>query len=180
MTKTEAREGLRYRQLAERRRRVVASVMISRLKLMLEGRRESRDPRTATEDGSELRFAAAALMIEAARLDGQIDDRERERIVSIMVRQFSLAEDAASALLDDAERDTEDAHDLYAFTSVIRRHFDHDERIAMIGLLWEVCYADGELHDFEGNLLRRLAGLLYVTDQESGDQRRRALARLEK
>ena len=158
---------------------MVASGMISRLRQLLEGRGASRGSKPTALDGSELRFAAAALMIEAARLDGQIDDRERERIVSIMVRQFSLAEDAAAALLDDAERNTEDAHDLYGFTSVIRRHFDHDERVAMVGLLWEVCYADGELHDFEGNLLRRLAGLLYVTDQESGDQRRRALARLE-
>ena len=153
--------------------------MISRLKQLLKCRGESDNLKASAQDESELHFAAAALMIEAARLDGQFDDGERERIVTIMVRQFSLAKDESLALLEDAERDTEDAHDLYAFTSVIRRCFDHDERVAMIGMLWEVCYADGELHDFEGNLLRRLAGLLYVTDQESGNQRRRALARLE-
>ena len=152
--------------------------MISRLKKLLEVRRARDDGPAAALDQSELNFASAALMVEAAGLDGQIDDGERTKIVSIMVRQFSLDEDAAAALLDDAERDAEDAHDLYSFTSVIRRHFDHDERVAMVGLLWEVCYADGELHDFEANLLRRLAGLLYVTDQESGEERRRALARL--
>ena len=152
--------------------------MISRLKKLLEGRRARDDGAAVALDKSELNFASAALMVEAARLDGQIDDGERAQIVSIMVRQFSLDEDAAAALLDDAERDAEDAHDLYSFTSVIRRHFDHDERVAMVGLLWEVCYADGELHDFEANLLRRLAGLLYVTDQESGEERRWALARL--
>ena len=152
--------------------------MISRLKKLLEVRRARDDGPAAALDQSELNFASAALMVEAAGLDGQIDDGERTKIVSIMVRQFSLDEDAAAALLDDAERDAEDAHDLYSFTSVIRRHFDHDERVAMVGLLWEVCYADGVLHDFEANLLRRLAGLLYVTDQESGEERRRALARL--
>jgi uncharacterized tellurite resistance protein B-like protein len=153
--------------------------MISRLKKLLEARNARRDGVAVALDQSELKFASAALMIEAARLDGQIDDSERAKITSIMVRQFSLDEDAAAALVDDAERDSEDVHDLYSFTSVIRRHFDHDERIAMVGLLWEVCYADGELHDFEANLLRRLTGLLYVTDQESGAERRRALARLE-
>jgi uncharacterized tellurite resistance protein B-like protein len=152
--------------------------MISRLKKLLEVRGARDDGPAAALDQSELNFASAALMVEAAGLDGQIDDGERTQIVSIMVRQFLLDEDAAAALLDDAERDAEDAHDLYSFTSVIRRHFDHDERVAMVGLLWEVCYADGVLHDFEANLLRRLAGLLYVTDQESGEERRRALARL--
>jgi uncharacterized tellurite resistance protein B-like protein len=152
--------------------------MISRLKKLLEVRSARDDGPVAALDQSELNFASAALMVEAAGLDGQIDDGERTQIVSIMVRQFSLDEDAAAALLDDAERDAEDVHDLYSFTSVIRRHFDHDERVAMVGLLWEVCYADGVLHDFEANLLRRLAGLLYVTDQESGEERRRALARL--
>ena len=152
--------------------------MISRLKKLLEGRSQRVDGVTVALDKTELNFASAALMVEAARLDGQIDDGERAQIVSIMVRQFSLDEDAAAALLDDVEYDAEDSHDLYGFTSVIRRHFDHDERVAMVGLLWEVCYADGELHDFEANLLRRLVGLLYVTDQESGEERRRALVRL--
>ena len=152
--------------------------MISRLKNLLEGRSKRSAGFTVALDKTELNFASAALMVEAARLDGQIDDGERAQIVSIMVRQFSLDEDAAAALLDDVEYDAGDSHDLYGFTSVIRRHFDHDERVAMVGLLWEVCYADGELHDFEANLLRRLAGLLYVTDQESGEERRRALARL--
>jgi len=48
----------------------------------------------------------------------------------------------------------------------------------MIEMLWEVAYADGSLHDFESNMLRRVAGLLYVTDRESGDARKRVVARL--
>jgi len=79
--------------------------MISRLKKLLEGRRARDDGAAVALDKSELNFASAALMVEAARLDGQIDDGERAQIVSIMVRQFSLDEDAAAALLDDAERD---------------------------------------------------------------------------
>lgn len=154
--------------------------MITQLKKLLEARSGAGERPTTVVDRVELQFAAAGLMLEAARLDGHIDASERSRIASIMVRQFSLNKDAVDDLLADAENETQDAHDLYQFTSVIRQHFNHEERITMVGLLWEVCYADGELHDFEGNLLRRLAGLLYVTDQESGAQRQRALARLAK
>ena len=49
----------------------------------------------------------------------------------------------------------------------------------MLQMLWEVAYADGELHDYEASLLRQVAGLLYVTDQESGTARKRARERLE-
>jgi len=45
-------------------------------------------------------------------------------------------------------------------------------------MAWEVAYADGELHDFEANLLRRLAGLLYIEDRDSGMARKRVLDRL--
>jgi uncharacterized tellurite resistance protein B-like protein len=45
-------------------------------------------------------------------------------------------------------------------------------------MLWEIVYSDGELHDFEATLMRRLAGLLYVDDRESGSARKRALEKL--
>ena len=45
-------------------------------------------------------------------------------------------------------------------------------------MLWEVAYADGALHDYESNLMRRLAGLLHVSDRDSGEARKRAIERL--
>ena len=50
--------------------------------------------------------------------------------------------------------------------------------VMLMEMLWEVVYADGELHDYEANLLRRTAGLLHVSDQESGAARKRVLARM--
>jgi uncharacterized tellurite resistance protein B-like protein len=47
----------------------------------------------------------------------------------------------------------------------------------MIEMLWEVVYADGNVDHLEANLLRRVAGLLYVTDRESGEARKRVLDR---
>ena len=55
--------------------------------------------------------------------------------------------------------------------------FSHDERVRMIEMLWEVVLADDEIHDHEANLLRRVAGLIYVSDRESGDARKRVLDR---
>ena len=49
----------------------------------------------------------------------------------------------------------------------------------MMEMLWAVVYADGELDDFESNMMRRVAGLLYVDDRASGEARKRVLARIE-
>ena len=64
------------------------------------------------------------------------------------------------------------------FTRAVNDGFAPEDRIQVIEMLWEVVYADGELHDYEASLLRRITGLLYVSDRDSGEARKRVLARL--
>ena len=66
----------------------------------------------------------------------------------------------------------------HGFTRAIKDGFSHAERVQLIEMMWEVAYADGALHDYEASLLRRVTGLLYVSDRESGEARKRVLARL--
>lgn len=63
---------------------------------------------------------------------------------------------------------------------MIKDRFDEKERIRLVEMLWEVVYADGQAHDYEANLLRRIAGLIYVADRDSGAARKRVLARRKK
>ena len=60
----------------------------------------------------------------------------------------------------------------------MRDALDESERIALMEMLWQLVYSDGELHDFEATLMRRLAGLLFVDDRQSGAARKRALEKL--
>ncbi|MEE8445838.1 MAG: TerB family tellurite resistance protein [Alphaproteobacteria bacterium] len=140
-----------------------------------------RKGRAAAGDGrhstSELQLAAAALMVEAAQMDGEFDGTERARIGDLLRGRFELEAGDVDSLIEAAEIRADMASGLHGFTSEIRRHFDHAERIAMVEMLWDVVYADGILHDFEANMLRRVAGLLYVTDRENGEARKRALGR---
>lgn len=154
--------------------------MLAKLRTFLferSGRAESADGGHSQE---ELHLAAAALMVEAARLDGDFDDTERARIADILQRRFDLDGDSAAALIDAAIGAVDEIPEIYGFTRTVRQNFNHDERVAMLEMLWEVAYADGELHDYEASLLRRVTGLLYVTDRESGAARKRALKRLGK
>ena len=131
----------------------------------------------ADRERDELQRAVAALLVEAAQLDGQFGAAERDRIATLLTQRFSLSADAVAKLIVTATRMTEQAVDDFTFTRQISRRLNHEEKIGIVEMLWDVAYADGTLHPYEGNLLRRVAGLLYVTDQESGAARRRVVDR---
>ena len=150
--------------------------MLAKIKSFLNG--DEAAPQTDTDDADELAAAAVAVLVESSLLDGDFDQREREAIVGILVDRFGLSADDAEQLIDTAVEQHHDANRVYAATRLIRDAFSDAERIDMMEMLWEVAYADGELHDYEANLVRRVAGLPYVRDRDSGIARKRVLERL--
>ncbi len=126
----------------------------------------------------DVRLAAAALLVEAGMVDGSLEGVESARILKLLSERFGLSGEAAQALLTQASALQEQSNQLFPFTKVIVDKFDSTQRIMVIEMLWEVVYADGQLHDYEASLVRRVAGLLFVSDQDSGAARQRALARL--
>lgn len=155
--------------------RMIGNAVIKRLKALFQ---ETTGDYGDATDFDELQLATAALMVEAAGLDDDFSAAERERMVALLARRFALSSEAAADVVAAAEARIGDAGHLHAFTSVVKRAFDAEERVALLQMLWEVVYADGELHDYEANLMRRLTGLLHVPDRESGAARKRALAEL--
>ena len=155
---------------------MIGRLMLDRIKALF-AERGGAAANGVGHDADELRLAAAALLVEAAGLDDCFDADERVRITALVRGRFGLNEAEAEALLVAAERATAEASQLYGFTRVIKDAFAHDERVEMIEMLWDVVYADGNLHDLEANLLRRIAGLIYVSDRDSGDARKRVLER---
>ena len=122
--------------------------------------------------------AVAVLMVEAARLDGHFETAERDRIQDLLARRFGLNPWAAADLVARAERTATESVAWQGFTQTIKEAMDEGERIGVLELLWEVAYADGHLHDYEASLLRRVAGLLYVSDRANGEARLRVMARM--
>ncbi|MDX1737218.1 MAG: TerB family tellurite resistance protein [Alphaproteobacteria bacterium] len=123
----------------------------------------------------EIQIAAAALLVEAALLDGNFGEAERCVIVGDCQKYFNLDAETANALLDEAIRVQKDAVDIHSFISKFAPNFDYEERKQILEMLWGVVYADGVLHDYEANLMRRVCGLLGVKDKDSGDLRKKVL-----
>ncbi len=151
--------------------------MISRLKTLF---RDSGAVQKDGHDDAELHLAAAALLAEEALMDGHVDESELEIIVTLLMDQFAITAEEAAELVAEGRRAAEQSGQLYAFTRVIKDRFSHGERVRMIEMLWQVALADGEVHYSESNMVRRVAGLLYVEDRESGEARKRVARRMEK
>jgi len=152
-------------------------MMIEHIKALLTGGGFAATGSKADREIKALRRAVAALLLQAAQLDGTIAATERARIETLLADRFALEPGDVAALMATAEQMSADAVDSYEFTRTISQQFDHAERVGIVEMLWDVAYADGTLHPYEGNLLRRVAGLLYVTDQESGAARKRVIER---
>ena len=63
---------------------------------------------------------------------------------------------------------------LFYYTSKLNKSYSYENKIKLIEALWEIILADNKIHDFETNLIRRLAGLLYISDVECGNAKIRA------
>lgn len=126
----------------------------------------------------ELELAVAALLIEAARMDDQFDERERATIERVLAEKFELSPEAVAELMDAAEDAVRQSTQFFPFTRQIVQRISPEDRAQILEMMWEVAYADGVLDPQEDALLRRIAGLIHVTDRERGLARQRALETL--
>lgn len=151
--------------------------MIERIRKLLLGSAEGAgDGLSAVPDGDA---AAAALLVEAASIDGDFAIEERHAIAGLMARKFAMDAREIEDLIRDAEQAVEQSVDHYRFARQVKDAYDHDARVGVIEMLWEVAYADGVVHDYEANLVRRVSGLLHVPDREAGEARKRVIERLD-
>ena len=70
-----------------------------------------------------------------------------------------------------------EASDLFSVTRQITAAYPPEQRLAVVEALWEVILADGVVHDYEASLMRRLGGLIHVSDRELGAARQRVAVR---
>jgi uncharacterized tellurite resistance protein B-like protein len=130
-----------------------------------------KHPSQFAED--DYRLAAAALLVHAAAVDGEMSQSERDKLHAIVKRRFALDEAATDELIDKATQAEQEAVDLYHFTSSLNRTLDEAGRAKVIEMMWEIVYADGRRDELEDNLLWRAADLLGVSSRERIELRRR-------
>ena len=116
----------------------------------------------------------SGLMIEAANTDGEVTQEELNKISNSLINIFKEDPKAVEISLTKAFENKDNSKSLYYYTSKFNKSYSNENKIKLIEVLWEIILADNEIHDFETNLIRRLAGLLYISDVECGNAKIRA------
>lgn len=120
--------------------------------------------KTFAED--DKRLAAAALLFHLIDIDGVIEESESAKLRQILQQHYDLTDKETTELIDIARQRDEEAVDLYGFTSILKRTTDEAERLAIVEMMWEIVYADGQVHEFEDNTIWRVAELLGVSTRD--------------
>jgi uncharacterized tellurite resistance protein B-like protein len=107
-----------------------------------------------------------------------MDHNETKLLTRLVGPHFGLKADAAALLIEEAKQAANEASDLFQFTHRINTHFGETHKLMLVELLWQIVLADGVVDDYEANLLRRVAGLIHVTDLKAGQARKKAEAAL--
>ncbi|MEE2969592.1 MAG: TerB family tellurite resistance protein [Pseudomonadota bacterium] len=153
--------------------------MINRIKSFFSDRQARPGGDGGHHTVDEFHLAAAALLVHAASIDTDFDDAERAKILELAENKLDLSAEEARSLLQAAEKAADESVQLLGFTRAVKDKFSYEERVELLEMLWEVVYADGEVDEFESQLMRRIGGLIYVTDRDRGIARKRVLERLD-
>ena len=119
-----------------------------------------------SSDGGDL-INVACLMIHAAKIDENYTDKEKTIIKNTLIKLDNNNEDIDKVILE-AEKKESDSNHIQDFTKNIKA-MDKENKIEIIKNIWSIILSDGNSDIYEENLMRRLAGLLYVDAKIMGD-----------
>lgn len=112
--------------------------------------------------GADPRLSVAAILVHIVAVDGIVTDDEKRRLREVLRAHYELSAEETERLVEEATERDESAVDLYAFTSVLKRELDEAQRRDVVELMWEMVFADGEVSEFEDNVVWRVAELIGV------------------
>ena len=109
----------------------------------------------------------ASLLIHAAKIDDNYTNFEKEIIKKALMGLYKIKTNEADKLLELAEKKEQVSNQIIEFTREIKKN-SMEFRLKIIEILWKIVYSDGSSDSYESNLIRRVCGLLYVSDRDSG------------
>ena len=118
--------------------------------------------------GSDNKYVLiAALLIHAAKIDENYTDIERKIIKKALVDLSNINSDQADELIKNAEKKEEESNQIVEFTREIKK-YSMEFRLKIIEVIWKIVYSNGTSDNYESNLIRRICGLLYISDKDNG------------
>ena len=132
------------------------------------GEKSSNQENQDDLNSSVIEEAVVVLLLRAANIDGNKDEQEIESIKKLIIKQFNYDEEKADILITSASEKEENSADLFEWSKIINDNYDLNSKKIIFSMMCEIICADGLVDPFESNLIRRLSGLLYISDKDAG------------
>jgi len=120
----------------------------------------------------------AALLIHTAKIDEAYDEKEKNIIKKTLI-ELGAENSSIDRLISDATIIEENSNQILDFTKEVKKAPEAD-KIRIIESLWRIIYSDNSADIYETNLMRRLAGLLYIDPKIMGDLKEKIKQELKK
>jgi len=115
---------------------------------------------------ADLERVSAALLVEIARADHQLDDSEVQSIATALKKSSSLAHEEIDTILSDAIVDADSAVSLHEHVRLVNEHFSRQQKVLLMEQMWRVAVADGNIDQYEDYTIRKLSDLIYIRHSE--------------
>ena len=129
-----------------------------------------------SEQFNTVQIAISTLMIQTAVYDGTFDEQEKSKILELIKKYFNFNEDQKLTLFKIAMKVNDNSNDMQQFTSVLNHNLSEEEKLNIIEMLWKIIISDGHIDDYENALIRKISGLLYISDRDVGQIKKKLIA----
>mgnify|MGYP001159627333 CR=1 FL=1 len=119
------------------------------------------------KDNNKQLILVAALLVHAAKIDENYTDVEKKIIIMAITNLKKISFEEAEKLVKLAEKKVEESNQIIEFTREIKK-YSMEFRLKIIEIIWKIVYSDGTSDNYESNLIRRICGLLYISDKDNG------------
>jgi len=119
------------------------------------------------ESSNNKNILIAALLVHGARIDENYTDKEKKIIKEALINLENINVDQAEELMKLAEKKEEESNHMVEYTREIKK-YPMEFRLKIIEIMWKIVYSDDVSDNYESNLIRRVCGLLYVSDKDNG------------
>ena len=119
------------------------------------------------ENDNNKNILITSLLIHAAKIDDNYTNVEKEIIKKALISLNEITENEAEELIEKAEKKEQESNQIVEFTREVKKN-PMEFRLKIVEILWKIIYSDGTSDNYESNLIRRVCGLLYISDKDSG------------
>ena len=120
-----------------------------------------------TDNTTDKNILVGALLIHAAKVDENYTEKEKNIIKRALMDLNNINATKVDEIMKLAEKKEKESNQIVEFTQKIKRE-TIDFKLKIIEILWKIVYSDGADDNYESNLIRRVCGLLYISDKDSG------------